>query len=355
MYYPKQRIVTELVRLRLRTLLPENTVGSVRTEQGAVVSVRDTVARGLVPARHFIIEAAKELNLYNPDELNDLMQVSLNTPIPKNSVIVGHDKERGRRIFSPVDGLVVHVGNGRIIVQEMPEVIDLQAGVRGRVIKVHTGHGVTIESTGGVVQGVWGNNRNVVAPIRFEPDGGITNIHTEEFDNTNRGEILITATQLTPKGLAVAKASSFAGLIAPSMDASLFEAALEVRFAIMLTLGFGKARMSQQMISVLETFTSKQGMLDAALPRRFDDRRPQLMVHQLATDNIATMKPMPLQLGMEVRITSDPYLGRRGHVTAIPNIPVLLDNGLWVKVARVEVNLGEIVDVPLANLELAGV
>lgn len=354
MYYPKQRIVAELVRLRLRTLLPENTIGAVRAEQGSVISVRDTIARGLVPARHFIIEAARELRLRKPEQLNELMQVPLNTPVPKNTVIAGQDTEKGRRIFSPVDGLVVHVGDGRIIVQEMPEVIDLLAGVRGQVVQVHAGRGITIETTGGVVQGVWGNGQNVVAPIQMEPDGGIESIQVEEFDNTFRGEILITEKTLSQTGLTVAQASSFAGIIAPSMDASLFEVALEAPFAIMLTVGFGNAEMSQHMMSILEQFIGQKGMLDAALPRRFDDRRPELMVHKLVTEEIPKQEQIPLQVGMEVRVTREPYFGRRGQVVEIPNIHVLLDNGFRMMVAQVEIGL-EIVDVPLANLELAGV
>lgn len=354
MYYPKQRIVAELVRLQLRTLLPENTVGSVRAEQGSVISVRDMIARGLVPARHFIIEAARELHLRKPEQLNELMLVALNTPVPKDTVIAGQDAERGRRIFAPIDGLVVHVSNGRIIIQEMPEVIDLLAGVRGQVVQIHTGRGITIETTGGVVQGVWGNGKNIVAPIQMEPEDGIESIQVEEFDNTYRGEILITQNTLTQTGLTVAKASSFAGIIAPSMDASLFEAALEASFAVMLTVGFGNAEMNQYMMDILEQFVGQKGMLDAALPQRFDDRRPELMVHKIVTEDIPKQEPISLQVGMEVRVTREPYFGRRGQVVKIPKIPVLLDNGLRVMVAQVVIGL-ETVDVPLANLELAGV
>jgi len=357
MYYPRQRIEAELVRLKVRTLLPENSIGSIRVQQGDVVSVRDTLARGLVPARHYIIDAMRELRLRRPEELNDLMLVSLNTPIPKNTVIAGQDAERGRRILCPVDGLVVHVSNGRIIVQAMPEVIDLQSGVRGQVTQVHPGRGVTVAATGGVVQGIWGNGRNVVAPVNLEPNEGLANIEVEELSTAYRGEIMVTETSLTEKGLAVAEANAFAGIIAPSMDASLFEAALNARFAIMLTIGFGKARLSQQTMNIFEYFAGREGMLNAALPKRFDSRRPELVLHQLVTKDqtIPEQKPMPLQVGMEVRITREPYLGRKAPVVELPNLPVMLENGMRVMVARVEINLGEIVDVPLANIELAGI
>ena len=78
------------------------------------------------------------------------------------------------------------------------------------------------------------------------------------------------------------------------------------------------------------------------------------MVHQLVTEEIPVQKQIPLKVGLEVLITSEPYLGKRGYIVELPNLPVLLENGLRVMVARVEVNL-QIVDIPLANLELAGI
>ena len=61
-----------------------------------------------------------------------------------------------------------------------------------------------------------------------------------------------------------------------------------------------------------------------------------------------------LKTGLRVRITRDPYLGQIGRIDDIPNQMLDLPNGLRVAGARVELISGETVNIPLANLELAG-
>ena len=54
-------------------------------------------------------------------------------------------------------------------------------------------------------------------------------------------------------------------------------------------------------------------------------------------------------------MTRDPYQGVLGTVVELPYNPLLLDNGLCVKCAVVELMAGEYVHIPLANLELGGI
>lgn len=355
MYYPQERYATEMMRLRRRTMLPDTAIGNVRVEQGQVVDVRDTVARGLVPQRHIILDAMKELNLRKAEELDTLLLAPMNRPITKGTVIAGKDANRGRRVFAPVDGLVVHVDKGRIIMQEMPQIIKLEAGVRGQVIQVHQGRGVSIEATGGVIQGVWGNDQHVIATLRLEPEGGIQAITRDELDSSYRGEILVLKNPITVAAFEIGQIRSVAGILAPSMDASLIDLAMTLDFAIMLTAGFGSTQMSRHVLQILEVYNGYQAVMDAALPRRFDERRPELMVHRIAHgEKVELREPTPLELGMMVRVVREPYLGQMGRITELPHLPVLLSNGLRVMVARVELGLEENVDIPLANIELAG-
>jgi len=354
MYYPEQRPISEMIRIRRRTMLPEYAIGNVSAELGSIVDVRETVARGLVPARHVIIDAADILRV-RPDAIADLLLVEMNRPVSKDAVIAGKDTERGRRVFAPVDGLVVYVGDGRIIMQSMPEIIDLEAGVRGQVIQVIEGRGVAIEATGAVIQGVWGNDRHVIAPIRFEPEDGMENISEDDINTTYRGDIIITETPLTRHKLRVAKSQSMAGIVAPGMDASLEEQALNIDIPIMLTSGFGDTRIVRSTLHILEQYEGYQGVLDAAYPHRFDDRRAELMVHQHTREEIPSGHGIPLQEDMTVRITRAPYAGRTGTVVELPGNKIALANGLRVRGAYVEIGVDEIVAVPLANLELAGI
>ena len=289
------------------------------------------------------------------EELQELLLVELEQPVRKGTAIAGEDSERGRRVFAPIDGYVMWVGDGRIVMQEPTSKIELEAGVRGQVVQVIENRGVAIEATGGVIQGVWGNDRHVIASIRFEPEHGIVSIAPDDIENTYRGDIVITQSPLIEREIDIAIAQSFAGLIAPSMDSSLLEKALNTKIAIMLTTGFGQGQIARNVLNVLELYEGYQGVMDAALPQRFSNRRPELMIHRMVQDDLPVGESIPLQEGMKVRITRAPYAGRTGEVVDLPSNKVRMPNGLRVKVARVEVAVDEIVDVPLVNLELAGI
>ncbi|MEL7436640.1 MAG: hypothetical protein AAFN11_22055, partial [Chloroflexota bacterium] len=322
---------------------------------GSIVDVRETIASGRVPARNIIIDATKELGLRDPAELNELMLVRLRTLVSEGKAIAGKEPDRGKRILAPMEGIVVYVGEGRIIMQETPEIIELEAGVRGQVVQVLGNRGVAIEATGGVVQGVWGNDRTVIASVRFEPLDGLESLSADDLDTTYRGDIVVTKTPLTARKLRIAAGQAFAGLIAPSMDASLIPRALNSKMAIMLTTGFGDFRIRRNAMNVLEAYENYQAALDAALPQRFDDRRAELVFHQHTREEIPTAYGIPLEVGLFVRITSDPYAGRGGEIVELPSQLVRLENGLRVRGAYVEIGVDEIVPVPLANLELAGI
>lgn len=355
MRYPEPRLALDMTTFNRRVRLPQAAIGQVTATDGQRVDIRDVVVRGFVPSQHIIIEAARILRLRDPDSLPLFMLAELRSRVKAQDPIAGRDAKRGRRVFAPVDGMVVYVGGGRIIMQVMPEILNLDAGVRGRVVEVEPGRGVTIQATGALIQGVWGNGRSVIAIMRMEPKEGIENIALNQLDTTYKNEIIVTMRPLTQDGLRVAEIRSFAGIIAPSINANLLEYASQAQRAILLTEGFGQIRMSSAIATLLQEFDSFQMTLDAYQPQRWEERRPEIVVNRASSTAPAPAElNIRLQRGIRVRITRDPYAGLFGKVADIPRLPIALDNGLRVPGAMIELINGDTVAVPLANLEIAG-
>ena len=356
MYYPKQRLMSSMRQITRQATLPEEATGSVQAQVGQRVEIRDKVARGLLPARHIIIDAVDALGLRDPVELVQQMKVQLRTPIQKGQLIAGGEGRRDKKIVAPFQSIVMAIDAGTIILQEMPQVVTLEAGVRGTVQEVYEGRGVKIVGHGAIVQGVWGNGRNVIAALRVEPDdGGLETLSTDTLDTQFRGEAIVTKSTLTANGLQIAAAREFAAVIAPSMTASLIPIALEAPFAIIITSGFGTHQMNSRVYNLLLDYVDNQATVDAAQPRRFDERRPAVVINRYAADDMPDhAENVKLERGMEVRITRPPYQGRIGTVIDLPNNPVMMENGLRVMCARVRVSAASTVDIPLLNLELGG-
>jgi hypothetical protein len=356
-YYPDQRHVLEMSTIQREQSLPEDAIGSVDVRQGASVNLRDVVARGRLPSRYVMVEAAEYLRLKNPDDLLEHMLVKIGDPVEVKAPLAGLPNQRGRRVLAPVGGYVADVVDGRIILQIEPEEVELEAGLDGQVVKVQPGRGVVIETYGSVVQGAWGNNRRVIGTLKVEPDAGIERLYGEDLDIQFRGAIVITRRPLRATGLQVLEDQNLGGIIAPSMEAGLIEAVLGVKGAIMLTEGFGSLRMSGLILNSLSGFAGRQATLDAVLPNRWQGRRPEVIVNPSGRGAARAVRPnvnQALQVGSSVRLTRIPHAGEVGTVVNLPKMPILLDNGLRAICAEVETVTGEKVTVPLVNIEVFG-
>ncbi len=356
-YYPDQRYAAQLTVIQRECMLPDEAQGKVSAREGQRVDVHDVIANGIMPARHLIFDVAEELDVRKREKAIEWIHVSKGSRVEEGDVLAGKNISRGKRLFSPVRGFVTGIENGRIILQELPGVIDLEAGVRGRVTGVTPGRGVTIEAVGSLVQGVWGNNRRTIATLRPEPRGGLASIVEDEFDMTYRGVIILTDKTINAQVLQMVEARGIVGLIAPSMDVTLMNDVMVVNSAILLTEGFGRMGMSRAVYTTLNEFTGHQITLDAYMPSRWETRYPEVILNIAPRGKKRPSRPNPLlalREGLTVRVTRDPYAGQTGKVVGVHEGLIRLPNGLRVRAAQVELLAGETVDVPLTNLEVLG-
>jgi len=357
MSYPEHRHMLAWTTIRRERMLPENAIGTINAVKGQQVNLRDVVARGTVPARFVFVEAMKALRLRQPEDLDVLIIPEIGELVEEGQVLAGRRPDRGRRVFSPVNGIFVQVGEGRIIIQETPEVVTLEAGLVGQVTETYPTRGVVIEAYGALIQGVWGNGGRVIGPLRSEPPDGLDSIFEETLEQRYSGTVVWTRRALKETSLLVLESQTIGGVIAPSMEADLIDRALAVNAAIILTEGFGDLRMNPTLVDLLEGFNERQVTLDAATPNRWEDvRRPEVFINLPARGDRrpAGVTGQPLRVGQARRLTRAPHAGSIGEITNLPKTPQLMDNGLQVPCARVLLVTGETVLAPLANLEVLG-
>src|SRR5690349_9657703 len=108
-FYPDQRIVARMTKIQREAFLPEEAIGNVLVAEGNDVDIRQPVARGLIPARHVIIEARPVFGNITDEALKRLLLVKeRTTKVSARDAIAGRDAKRGKRLFSPIDGYIVY-------------------------------------------------------------------------------------------------------------------------------------------------------------------------------------------------------------------------------------------------------
>jgi hypothetical protein len=167
---------------------------------------------------------------------------------------------------------------------------------------------------------------------------------------------VISTRPLTPLSLQVMTARGFAGVIAPSMPAKLLPLAETSSKAIMLTEGFGQARMNAAALDLLREMDGSLATLNASKPTRASLLRPELVVNRSADQNLLAPNPYePLRVNTRVRITREPHQGQIARVLELIKLPQLFASGLRAPAVRLLLlHTNEQVTVPIANLEVIG-
>jgi hypothetical protein len=359
--FPAQRYIIPKTTLQREVLLPPDVQGVITAVPGQRVDGNTVVARGYPPAHHHIIYAKEDLRLRRRQSLEDYLLVEIGDAVAQDQALASlrHDPERGRRIFSPANGVVAGIQDGRIVIRETNDQIELIAGMAGSVTRVIPGRGIIVETVGGVVQGTWGNGKRTVGALKLEPEDGMEFIEGGSINLDWRGSIVVTRRRLTTTNIVIIEEQDIAGVIAPSIDATLIDIVNQMDRAVMITEGFGDATMSNAIYTLFEELLDAnfnlRATLDAATPSPFTARRPEVVMSIPPREGEAPQLLEPaerLRRGARVRITRSPHAGQTGIVRELPNVPQPLGNGLRVPVANVELSGGEVAPVPLVNLEL---
>lgn len=352
-YFPEQRHLLGLSLIRRERVLDDGVEGRVNVALNQRVTVKDIIARGPGLADYTLIDGAAFFGLRAVGKLNGLMQIEPGDAVEADQIIA----QRGRRkLLSPVTGTLIEVAKGRIIVQAAAETVDLEAGLNGTVVEIRPRRGAVIETLGAVLQGVWGNGRRAIGTLRVEPSSGIEMLAGDALEMQYRGGIIATRKPLRAVTLDVIEAQNITGVIAPSVEAGLLDRVLRLNAAVLLTEGFGTQRMSTTMYQFLDEMDARPALLDARPPAALEARRPEVIVTVPLTGDRpgAPLINLSIQVGSAVRVTRGLSAGAIGQVTALPALPVTMDNGLRVRCAEITLNTGEKLTTPLANLETPG-
>ncbi|NPV67647.1 MAG: hypothetical protein HPY64_10920 [Anaerolineae bacterium] len=353
-YYPDQTTILPMTTIRRERTLPPDVIGEVTVQLDAFVSAVDVVARGTRASRYLVIDLRNALGVDDPAAIAARLHVRADQVIRKGDILAGDKKNRRTLLRAPVTGRVHSVVDGRLVLKTGLSEVIVRAGFRGVVTSVRP-RGVLLETTGGLVQGVWGNGRSCLGALKMAPRGGLGVLEIEEITPDWRGAIVVSPQPLDRLALAKAEAQTLGAVIAPSMPADLRPVALKLKIPIMLTEGFGSEPMNRLAQEVLESYAGMQASLSAHEPNRWSPDRPEVIIPAQA--DLRPPPPArdePLRPGAEVRIIRQPYAGTIGRVRSLPRVPQRIENGLRLPVAEVLLPSGRTVTVPLVNLELFG-
>ncbi|MCX6079431.1 MAG: hypothetical protein NTW32_07850 [Chloroflexi bacterium] len=341
--------LTTVVRKRI---LPCD--GRILVKVGQKVDPADIVAEAIFGRRHLILNVARELGV-SSRRAASLIKLKRGQKINQNEVIAETNGLFAREVIAPMDGRVVVIGGGKLVLEVGGSPIELLAGMQGVVTDIIPDRGVTIRATGSLIQGLWGNgllDTGVMMSAMDRPDEAFD---TTRLDVSVRSAIILGGYVENSTIFKIAADLPVRGLILSSMAPELIPLVSQLAYPVMLLEGFGRRPINPIAYKLLSTNIRRVINLNAASYDRLSGDRPEIFISLPVSQDppeprdVDTFNP-----GQIIRVISLTGPSQTGTLTRVSPSQTSLVNGLRVKTAEVTLDGGEKILVPLTNLEVLG-
>ncbi len=256
------------------------------------------------------------------------------------------------------------------------------AGMRGRVVAITRRGGVVIETSAAIIQGTIGAGNQVAGILTFwNSNNGFQHVGARP-SNTSAGTLYTIPTIFVVPGpvnfamLHQAMNIGVAGIVASSISSRDLEGFLDTNLialmnsmdieranaalpplTVLLTEGLGTVAMPPRTINLLSKYQGSMALLSGMTFIR-QSIYPELIISlpvQESQQNWRSILPDPtLVVGSQVRILSGSYEGAIGEIVYLYIYKQTFASGVRARAARVRLEDGSMVIIPLFLLERIG-
>ena len=266
--------------LPLTTIVRERVLpvkGKVLARLSQKVGPADIVAEATWAREHIFLDVARTLNV-SPDAADKLIRCQADDKILAGATVAIGRGLLPKVVKSPREGRVVAAGGGQVLIESGQSHMELRAGIPGTVTQIIPDRGVIIQTTGALIQGVWGNGRvdtGVMINLADKPD---TELTVSRLDVSMRGSIIVAGKVKQADTLQAAAELPVRGLIMGSLYPSLLPVAREMRYPIILTDSFGVLPMNSAAYRLISTSAKREATLNAEFFDRYSGARPEVII-----------------------------------------------------------------------------
>lgn len=346
--------------------------GTVLAKVGQKVEAETVVARTELPGNVQTVNVANILGVL-PEDVPDCLTKPIGSPVTKGEAFAESKSFFGlfrSKCVAPVDGTLESLSTvtGQAILREPPIPVEVDAYVDGTVTEVHEGQGVTIETKGSFIQGIFGIGGETCGTLHVCVEKPSDVLTEAKIGDDARGKVLVGGSHVSTKVLrhAIAKGAK-AVVIGGFDDQDLREflgydlgvaitGSEEKGITLVVTEGFGEIPMAHRTFDLLKSLEGRKVSVSGATQIRAGVLRPEILAPRPADTSAGRGDGGPehggLEMGSQIRVIREPYFGRLGKVVSLPPELVALETEAKVRVLEVDFGNGSRALLPRANVEM---
>lgn len=368
-YTPGLKVLKETLISKTR-LLPLK--GSVLVEKDQKVHPDTVVARTELPGNVQMVNVAGNLNV-EPADVGECMLKK-----PGESVARGELIAKSKGIFglfksslkSPTDGTIESISGitGQVVLREAPIPVEVDAYLESIIMEIIPEEGVRLETHGAFIQGIFGvggERQGEIKVLATDPSQELT---SDMLSEDCRGKIVVGGSFLGLAAFKKAMSLNVAGILVGGYNYQDLKPVLgydlgvaitgseDIPTTLIVTEGFGRINMAARTFELLQSNEGSVASMTGATQIRAGVIRPEVIIplnlEDRTGDDYQNEQISGIEEGSVVRIIRAPYFGLIGKISALPAELQQMESGTYCRTAEVELDSGERVLLPRANLEM---
>ncbi len=350
--FARSRVTTVTTVRRVRRIPP---TAQPLVTLSKPVKPQDVVAVNELPGELRIIRLASLLRS-DPKKVEAYLRHRVGDHVNRGEILA--ERRMGlfgrRRVMAPIEGIVVQIKDGQLVIEGDRKREEFFASVPGRVVSVEQGRSITIETVGAQIQIAWGYGGLAWGTLKTLDSKPGLQTDASRFNIDHRGAVVAIGSPLTPEFLQAAVEIRVKGLIASSMGSSLTPEVMKAGFPVGVTQGFGQVPMTERILNLLNTYNGREVALDMSSSADWREARPEIIIPVTGQSAPEAPEVMEFKVGQKARVLQPPYMGEIGTINALSDDLSHTESGFWLPGAMVHMSDGQMVFVPFANLEHLG-
>ncbi|HLQ67764.1 MAG TPA: hypothetical protein VK123_11100 [Candidatus Limnocylindrales bacterium] len=368
-YTPGLKVTAFTVVRRERKLpLP----GTVLAKVGDSVAAEKVVARTELPGNVQTVNVANLLGVL-PEDVRECLVKPVGSPLAKGETFAENRSFFGlfrSKVASPIDGTLenLSVVTGQALLREPPIPVEVDAYVDGTIVEVFPNQGVTVETRGTFIQGIFGIGGETSGELRVLAASPADPLREPSITEKERGCVIVGGSHVNTATLLHAVRMGVKAVVIGGFDDQDLRQFLgydlgvaitgheEKGLTLVVTEGFGAIPMASRTFDLLKQCQGRKVSVSGATQIRAGVQRPEIIAPRLTEaagkDGVPDEHPLGLEVGSLIRAIRQPYFGRLGKVTALPAELTALETEAKVRVLEVDFGNGPRVLLPRANVEM---
>lgn len=309
-----------------------------------------------------------------PRELPEHMITKIGQEVKKGTIVAKKGEASAfftRQAGAPISGIITEVNDktGYVTISRPFKEIIVTAFMNGRVTEVIPSYGAVVETTGVLINGVFGVGPENYGELALLDEDPTANLTADMIGDDLAGKVIAAGGYATNEALERALEVGVNGVICATASYLNLVNSLGVKLGVGITgqedismtvilmEGFGELNMRRHAFDALRQLDGMGVSVNGRTQIRAGAIRPEIVCPFAGYDGPvyeAEDVVEDIVLGQRVRIVSDPYFGILGEVVEMPNRPQEIETGAKVPVARIRIDGEdeEVVSIPRKNVEI---